>query len=241
MKRALFFLGCAVVAVSVFAAQPVTEALREQLRIHQEMLRRDLLELEDQRALIQEAWIRVERGAADLAAAQRQGESLESLRLRDEDLRRAESELLMELFAIQRVRRDILEGQTLIEATEDEIRRLAQEVGPRFDPLTGTWSVVMEPGGQEGTMYLQLDGTLVQGTYRLDGDWSGSVRGTYVSGKLRLERIDSQIGFAATLFGRLRVVGDSSTIEGNWEATQLSAGMPSGGSWVAERVDEVED
>ena len=241
MKRALLLLGCIGVAISVFAAKPVTEALREQLRIHQEMLRQNLLELEDQRAVIQEAWVRVERGAADLAAAQQHGESLESLRLRDEDLRKAESELLMQLFVMQRVRRDILEGQALIDTTEDEIRRLAKEVGPRFDPLTGTWKVVMEPGGQEGLMYLRLDGTLVQGTYRLSGDWSGSLRGTYVSGKVRLERIDSQIGFAATLYGRLVVRGDSARIEGNWEATQLSAGMPSGGSWAADRLEELEE
>jgi hypothetical protein len=240
MKRVLLLVACLAVAGSVFAAQPVTESLREQIRVYQEMLRMDLLELEDQRSLLQEAWIRVERGVADLTAAHRQGESLESLRLRDQDLRQAESELMMQLFAMQRIRRDILEGEALIATTEREIRRLGEEVGPVGDPLTGTWSVTMEPGGLEGILYLRLEGTLVEGTYRLDGDWSGSLRGTYVSGKVRLERIDSQIGYAATYYGQLVERGGSARIEGNWEATQLAAGMPSGGSWIAVRLDQTE-
>jgi hypothetical protein len=238
MKRVLLLLVCVVATCSVAAAQPVTESLREQLSIHREMLRGDMQELEDQRALTQEAWIRVERGVADLNAALRGAESLESLRLRDEDLRQAESELLMQIFATQRVRRDILEGEALIAATEEQIRRLGDEVGPEADPLTGAWSVVMEPGGLQGRLQLRLDGTLLSGTYRLDGDWSGSLRGTFVSGKVRMERIDSQIGFAATYYGQLIERGGVVRIEGNWEATQLAAGMPSGGSWMAVKLDE---
>lgn len=239
MTRALRLMLVLVATTPLFAAQPVTQGLREQLRIQGELLRLDLEELEAQRAKMQEAWIRVERGAADLAAAQEDGESLESLKLRDEDLRQAEAELMMHLTAIQRIRRDVLVTQALLNATSDEIARLEQEVGPEEDPLSGTWRVVLEPGGQEGLMFLQLDGTLVQGTYRLSGDWSGSLRGTLVSGKVRLERIDSQVGYAATLYGKLATRGNESRLEGTWEATQLSSGLPSGGSWIAERIREL--
>ncbi|MBW2522745.1 MAG: hypothetical protein JRI23_01155 [Deltaproteobacteria bacterium] len=239
MTRALRFLLVLAIAAPVFAAQPVTQGLREQLRIQGELLRLDLEELEVQRAKMQEAWIRVERSAADLVAAQEQGESLESLKLRDEDLRQAEAELIMHLTNVQRIRRDVLVTQALLDTTKEEIARLEQEVGPEEDPLSGTWRVVMEPGGQEGLMYLQLDGTLVQGTYRLSGEWSGSLRGTLVSGKVRLERIDSQVGYAATLYGKLATRAGEPRLEGTWEATQLSSGLPSGGSWIAERIEEI--
>jgi len=223
------------------ASQPLADGLREQIAIHREMMRLDMLEFEDQRARLQEAWVRVERGSADLMAAQQQGESLDSLSLRDEDLRQAEAELMMELFASQRLRRALLESQAMIAATEAEILRLAGEVGPEGDPITGTWRLVLEPGGQEGLMFLSLDGTLIQGTYRLSGDWSGSLRGTFVAGKVRLERVDSQLGFAAIMYGRISDRAASARMEGSWEATQLSSGLPSGGNWVAEREDEPSD
>ncbi len=238
MKRLVLTLMCVVVVAPNVRAQSLSQNLRQQVRIQREVLRNDLQDLQDERAKLQEAWDRVERGIADMLAAEDQGESLESLELRDEDLRIAESELMMQLFVVQRLRGKFLEGESLIAVTESEIRRLEREVGPGVDPLSGTWRVVMEPGGQEGLMFLQLNGTLVQGTYRLSGNWSGSLRGSLVSGKVRLERVDSQLGFVATLYGKLVGAGDSATLEGSWEATQLAVGMPSGGAWLAERVDD---
>lgn len=234
-------LACVATVAPAVEAQSSSQALKQHVRIQEELLRSDLQELEDERARMQEAWVRVGRGIADMVAAMEQGESLESLKLRDEDLRLTESELTMEIHAVQRLRRKILEVETLIAVTEDEIRRMARAVGPEADPLSGTWRLVLEPGGQEGLMFLQLDGTLVQGTYRLSGDWNGSLRGSLVSDKVRLERVDSQMGFVATLYGKLVGEGDSVRLEGSWEATQLAVGMASGGSWLAERVDESEE
>jgi len=58
---------------------------------------------------------------------------------------------------------------------------------------------------------------------------------------VRLERIDSQIGFAAIFYGRLVGRGENLRLQGNWEATQLASGLPSRGSWTATRVsDEIE-
>jgi hypothetical protein len=239
MKRAVRLLILVGVAPVLLASQPVVDGLREQLRIQETLLERDLQEYEDHRAQLQEAWVRVERESADLLRAQRQGESLESLQLRDEDLRRAESELLGQLMSIQRVRRSVLAGQALMVETQEAIRRLEQQIGVTDDPISGTWRLVMEPGGQTGLMYLRLDGTLVQGTYSLTGDWTGSLRGTLVARKVRLERIDSQIGFAAILHGRLQVRGDESRLQGSWEATQLASGLPAAGTWVAERIGEL--
>jgi hypothetical protein len=240
MKVALRVVILVGIAATVFAAQPLTDALREQVRIEQALLDAEMRQFEDHRGLLQEAWVRVERGSADLQQAEQQGESLDSLMLRDEDLRLAESELLMHLLASQRLRRSILVKLSTIETTEEEIRRLEGEVGRSSDPITGTWRLAIEPGGHDGLMYLQLQGTLIQGTYRLSGDWTGSVRGTFVSGRVRLERIDSQIGFASIMRGRLDVDGGKARLLGTWEATQLASGMPGAGNWVAERVEPEE-
>jgi hypothetical protein len=59
-----------------------------------------------------------------------------------------------------------------------------------------------------------------------------------VSRKVRLERIDSQIGFAAIFYGRLVRGGNDARLEGTWEATQLASGLPSAGTWVADKVSE---
>ena len=210
MRRELIVLIVSGLLAGVcFGAQPVTESLREQLRIQEGLLADELAEIEGHRARLQEAWVRVERGSADLSQAQQQGESLDSLKLRDEDLRQAESELIMHLFALQRLRKSALASEAMIVATEAEIRRLEGQVGTDEDPLSGTWRMALEPGGLEGFMNLRLDGTLVQGTYGWTGEWTGSFRGTFVSNKVRLEQIDSQIGFAAILHGKLTRRGGS--------------------------------
>jgi hypothetical protein len=117
------------------------------------------------------------------------------------------------------------------------MERLASAFGEAEAPLTGTWALAVDPG-QEGTMFLQQQGTLVTGTYALSGGFSGSFRGTLVAGKVRLERIDSQIGFAAIFYGRLVGQGRNLRLQGNWEATQLATGLPSTGNWTARRVGE---
>jgi hypothetical protein len=230
-----------MVSLPVAARNPDADALRQQLKVQELIRQNELDELTRHQATLQEAWVRIDRELADHIRAQQQGESLESIQLRDDDLRLAEAEMMMHLLESQRLRRSLMDSQALIAATEDEIRRLETVVGPDEDPLTGNWRVVVEPGGQEGFLSLELDGTLVQGTYRLDGGWTGSLRGTLIAGKVRLERIDSQMGFVAIFYGRLQVSGGRSRLQGNWEATQLASGLPSAGSWVAERVEELPD
>ena len=133
----------------------------------------------------------------------------------------------------------MLENRTMIASIELEVQRLAAEIGGPEAPLTGAWRVVVEPG-QEGVAYLQQQGTLVTGTYALSGGFSGSFRGTFVAGKVRLERIDSQYGFAAIYYGRLVGRGRNARLQGNWEATQLASGLPSMGSWTASRIVDEE-
>lgn len=238
MRRTLLVLVAVALALPVVADPNVARGLREQLKIQESLLAADLDLYQQERQRLEAAYLRMQQQVQGLLQAQQQDEALDSLRARDEDLRQSEAELLTRIFTAQRLRQSILASRTLMAATEAEINRLEGQYGPTTDPLTGTWRVVIEPGGLQGRMLLELDGTLVQGTYSLDGDWTGSLRGTYVSRKVRLERIDSQIGFAAIYYGRLVRGGRDGRIEGTWEATQLARGLPSSGTWIAERVDE---
>jgi hypothetical protein len=217
----------------------VAESLREQARVRESLLAQQLQDLGEAREELREIWTRLEQQTGGMLRAQQEGESVESLRLRDTDLRKAETELLAALLEAQQKRSSMLENRTMIASIELEVQRLAAQIGGPDAPLTGTWQLAVEPG-QEGIAYIQQQGTLVTGTYALSGGFSGSFRGTFVAGKVRLERIDSQYGFAAIFYGRLVGRGRNARLQGNWEATQLASGLPSMGSWTARRVVDEE-
>lgn len=101
------------------------------------------------------------------------------------------------------------------------------------DPVTGAWLVTIVPSGATGRFDLELDGTLVTGTYRLDSGDHGSLRGTYVAERLKLERIDSQAGFDMIFEVMLEPGADR--IAGSWRATLLSSSGAAGGAWSASR------
>ena len=235
MKRLI--LPVVLLAVPALTAAQVADSLLEQLKIRETILAGQIEDMVEARADLQEAWVRLDQQTRGLMQAQSEGETVDSLRLRDEELRQVEMQILAGISRAQELRRSMLETRTMLAAISTEVQRLAADVGAADAPLTGTWRMVVEPG-QEGMAYLQQQGTLVSGTYALSGDFSGSFRGTLVAGKVRLERIDSQIGFAAIFYGRLIGRGRNARIQGNWEATQLASGLPSAGTWTATRVQE---
>jgi len=238
MRRfTIFGIVVALVYPAVAGAQ-VADSLRQQAKIRGTILVGQLEDLAANREKLREVWTHLEQQTGGLVQAQAEGETVDSLRLRDEELRKVEAEMQAALLESQRLRRSMIENRTMLAALEFEVQRLATAVGEDRAPLNGTWRLVME-SGQEGFVYLQQQGTLVSGTYSLSGGFTGSLRGTFVSGKVRLERIDSQIGFAAIFYGRLVGRGEDLRLQGNWEATQLASGLPSRGSWAARRVNEV--
>jgi hypothetical protein len=221
------------------ASAQAAQGLREQVRVREGLLADQIRDMNELRQDMREIWTRLEQQTAGLIQAQSEGESVESLRLRDAEIRLAETELLAALLDAQRQRSSMLENRTMIAAIEREAQRLAGAAGGAEAPLTGAWRLMVEPG-QEGIAYLEQLGTLVTGTYSLSGGFSGSFRGTFVAGKVRLERIDSQYGFAAIFYGRLVGRGEGARLQGNWEATQLASGLPSLGKWTANRVVDEE-
>ena len=227
-------------AASLSAHAQVADSLREQAKIREMVLAGQIREMVDIRKELREVWTRLEQQSGGLLQAQSEGETVDSLRLRDKDLREIEAQMRAAVSRSQQLRRSMLENREMLAAIGIEVERLTAVVGAAEAPLNGTWRLVVEPG-QDGFAYLQQQGTLVSGTYALSGGFTGSFRGTFVSGKVRLERIDSQIGFAAIFYGRLVGRGENLRLQGNWEATQLASGLPSRGSWTATRVsDELE-
>jgi opacity protein-like surface antigen len=121
------------------------------------------------------------------------------------------------------------------------IGMLEAELGAKkpADTITGRWAVTVEPGEQRGAFRMTLDGTLVSGDYTLEGGYSGSLRGTLINDRLRLERVDSKLGFTAVYVGRM--ARDGATIGGTWESTNFGTGGPGSGRWQAVREEEKEE
>jgi len=131
-----------------------------------------------------------------------------------------------------------LERVTLLRRRVGDLER---EGGPKSrhdDPISGDWHVRIDPGAQEGELHFSLDGTLLGGSYALEGAMTGSVRGTYVGDRLRFDRVDSRLGFSAVFYGRLLSDG---TIAGTWEATELGGGGATSGTWSAVKKSEGEE
>ncbi len=168
--------------------------------------------------------------ALDQALAERAKDldAIESLSRR-QDLARAEvdsaageaRDRLAEILALLR-RKGIL---------EDELARLRGAPANLPDPLTGSWRLTLEPGGREGLLDLDLDGTVVRGTLGLADGSFGSVRGTFTDGALRLERVAAEKGLDLVFEGRLDPA--SGALSGTWRPVVLGRGEPAGGTWTA--------
>jgi len=214
---------------------PVLEVFRAQVEIEKRLLAGDLAGLEKAQAELGDASARLLRLGDDLIRAEREGEEVSGLQARSSDIARAEAEVTRLIGACQMLRTAIGVRRSVLEQMQAEIKRLEDASQAVQDELSGRWTVAIEPGGLKGTFDLRLDGTLVTGVYQLAGGWKGSLRGTLIGDIVRLERIDTQQGFVAVYSGRLVSRDGSKQLEGSWSATNLAAGMPAAGIWVAKR------
>jgi hypothetical protein len=152
--------------------------------------------------------------------------------------------LLEQLGRTEAERDELLSQETnLVETIRDRRRRIVllleqvellegrerQEAGA----LTGTWDVVLMPLEQHGLFALRQAGTLVSGTYELDGGWTGSLQGTLVNRKVFLVRIDSKLGRMMELEGFLS--GEETVIRGTWLNYELAGGEGASGHWSARK------
>jgi hypothetical protein len=242
MKRLISMTLLALVAGGVEAAtrDPLVDMLRVQADIEKRLLVSDFASLERITEQLRSATDRMMRLSDDLLRAQREGEDAGSFNARSADLRKAETEVGELTASAQQLRATIAARRGYLEQVQQEVKQLENKGEVAKDDLSGRWSVAIDPGGIDGTFDLTLDGTIVTGVYQLSGGWKGSLRGTFVGGNVRLERIDAQLGFVAVYTGRLVVRGGERRLEGTWEATNLAAGMAASGSWVGRRQTDHE-
>ena len=152
--------------------------------------------------------------------------------------------LLFQVEAIERQRAEQFAAErVVIERIRDRLRRIA-ELEERLEelgaveavgggPLRGRWSVSVLPAGQHGTFDLEQNGTIVSGTYELEGGFTGSLTGTLVERKVHLVRIDSRLGRSMELEGYLSI--DGKQIRGSWLSYELAGDSEPSGQWTAER------
>ena len=230
---ALFLL--VVSAGGVAIADAVSEAARAELVRERKRLTADSKNLTDVSRRLESALSLLassSRAVADVAA--RGDVSVEEITRREDALAETEQEVRALLERRRLLADRLVERRRSIAALEAELmgRKSA-------DLVSGRWSVLLDPGEQRGIFRMTLEGTIVSGEYTLEGGYSGSLRGTLVDDRLRLERVDSKLGFSAIYYGR--VAREGSTIAGTWETTNFGGGSPESGHWKAVREEEREE
>lgn len=106
--------------------------------------------------------------------------------------------------------------------------------------ISGMWHLEVQPLDLYGLTNLRLQGAQVSGPYRLSNGSQGSFQGTLAGNRLTLHAIDAETGKPiATIEARLNA--GAGELRGNWTALDLSAGLPSRGEWLADKVSSQEE
>jgi hypothetical protein len=226
-------LACLLIA-GTLAADAASEAARAELARERRLLSADTTRLAD-------ITRRLEAALSDLAAASRavsdaagRAEGADEVIRREDALSSSEQEVRSLLD-----RRRLLSERVVDRRRSVSLLEAETQVKRSGDLLNGRWSVVVDPGEQKGVFRLTLQGALVSGEYTLEGGSTGSLRGTLISDRVKLERVDSKVGFNAVFYGRLSQ--DGREIAGNWVATTFGTGEAGSGRWKAVREEEKED
>lgn len=214
-------------ALAVAETIAVERALIEEDRESHRRLLARRVQLE---ARLGDLYLSLEQLLAD--GAELSPEELVELTRQIDDTERDRSQVLAQQRALleqvkERVRR--------IRALEERLGIIREKEREDAGPLEGSWEVVFLPAEQRGVLQLRQTGTLVTGTYELEGGWSGSLQGTLVNRKVYLIRIDSQLGRSMEMEGVLSVEGDR--IRGSWLNYDLSAEGGAEGQWTASRTE----
>lgn len=234
-RVAVLIAACAV--SSLVFADAVSDVLKADLARERRRMATDSSQLADVARRLETAASELasaSRAVADVAGrADTSGEEVS----RREDAVAASEQEVRTLLDRRRLLVDrILERRRNIALLDAELRGKGRS--STVDLLTGRWNTSIEPGEQRGVFRLALDGSLVSGDYTLEGGMSGSLRGTLIGDRLRLERVDSQLGFVAVFHGRL--ARDGSSLAGTWESTTFGVGAAGAGRWRAVPIREEE-
>lgn len=234
LSRGLVFAVAA--AVGTLLADTMSDVLKADLARERRRLAADTSSLAEVTRRLETAvndLSTASRAVADFAA--RSDSSPEEILRREEAVALAEGEVRTLLDRRRLVVERILERRRNIALLDAELRGKSRPAAAQ-DLLSGRWNVTMDPGEQRGVFRMALDGTIVSGDYTLEGGFFGSLRGTLVGDRLRIERVDSQLGFVGIFYGRL--ARDGSSIAGTWESTTFGAGAAGAGRWRAAPIKE---
>ena len=230
---ALFLLS--LLASPARPAEPASDAARAELARERRRLSADTRTLSEVSRRLETALNQLASASRAVAdAAGRNESAAEEILRREESLETSEQEVRLLLERRRLLADRVVERRRSIAALETELQTKRTP-----DVLSGRWAVTLDPGEQRGVFRIALDGTIVSGEYTLEGGYSGSLRGTLVNDRLRIERVDSKLGFSTVYFGR--VTRDGSAIAGTWEATSFGTGSPGSGRWRALREEEKEE
>jgi len=236
MRRlaAAVFLTGFVGSIAILAADAASDAARAELARERRRLAADVRALSDASHRLENSLAQLSAAARAVADSASRSEGVDELTRREETVSVAEQEVRGLLERRRLLADRIVERRRTIAALEADLsgKRTA-------DSLTGRWAVIQEPGEQKGVFRMSLEGTIVSGEYTLEGGYSGSLRGTLVNDRLRLERVDSKLGFSSIYYGR--IAREGAAISGTWEATTYGTGGPGSGRWRAVREDEKEE
>lgn len=170
--------------------------------------------------------------ALDAAIQRKDSATMETLVFQVEATERERAEQIgFERLVAERIR----DRLRRIVVLEERLEGLDVVVETAVGPLEGRWDVSMLPISLKGVFNLKQEGTIVSGTYRLEGGWTGSLTGTLVERKVHLVRIDSKLGRSMEFEGFLASDGD--TIRGTWQSYDLSTDSQPSGQWSAARRD----
>jgi len=235
MRRGLASLVIGTLAAAALLAADASDAAKAELARERRRLVTDIKSLTDASRRLETSLNQlasVSRAVAD--AASRADTVPDDIARREDAVSDAEQEVRALLEKRRLLVDRIVERRRSIAALEGDL--LTRKPA---DVLSGRWSVTVDPGAQRGVFRMALDGTIVSGEYTLEGGYTGSLRGTLVNDRLRLERVDSRLGFSAVYYGR--VARDASSIAGTWEATTFGTGTAGSGVWKALREEDREE
>jgi len=231
----LLALAMAVAAAGV-SAEPPGKELRLALAVESQLARESL-------AAHTEARRREEAARQRLANLHLRLDELLSGSEADhrEELLLLDNDLAIQTAAVERwsheamqLRSSLIEHWRRIELLDEKLAALTGSEPRENDGLSGSWSWRILPSGQLLAVHLQLDVTVVTGSYRGESGVRGSLRGTLVGAHLRLERIDAQRGFDVVYEGELD--RQRSEIRGTWGSTLLTGSDAPAGTWIAQRT-----
>ncbi|HEX5134737.1 MAG TPA: hypothetical protein VFW81_05040 [Thermoanaerobaculia bacterium] len=238
MRRISLLTIVMTVLAGSLLADTVSDVLRADLARERRRLAVDASQLADVGRRLDTATgdlATASRAVTDLAA--RADSSVDEIARREDAVASAEQEVRSLLDRRRLLVERLLERRRSVALLEAELRgKRPASAAP--DLLSGRWNVALDPGEQRGVFRLALDGTLVSGEYTIEGGFSGSLRGTLIGDRLRLERVDSQLGFTTIYYGRL--ARDGREISGTWESTTFGVGAAGAGRWRAQPIKEEE-